>query len=349
MAVKGDLRITVNTIILDAGKKENIMLCAEAIKSGNLVAIPTETVYGLGANALNEKAVSAIFATKGRQADNPLIVHVASPSDAKPLVSSVPPCFDMIVDMFWPGPLTLVMKKSAIIPSIVSAGLDTVAIRVPNHPAALALIRSSGCPIAAPSANLSGSPSPTKAVHVNNDIGGKIKYILDGGDCKVGVESTVLDISDGTLRILRPGGVTLGEIKKLLQTVELDDGTSSSVRSPGMKYRHYATKAPIKALLGSPSETAEYIKRNINGNTAALMFDDFSFNHPNIVTFGASEDHVAQASKLFDALRELDSMDVSAIFAQIPKEDGLGMAVANRIRKAASGKIISLVFCPGTG
>jgi len=334
----------MNTKILDARRDVNIQLCAETIKSGGLVGIPTETVYGLAANALDERAVAGIFAAKGRPADNPLIVHVASPGDIAPLVSVIPDVFDALAAAFWPGPLTLVMRKSGIVPYIVTGGLDTVAIRLPEHPAALALIRACGLPVAAPSANPSGRPSPTKAIHVKNDLDGKIPYILDGGDCRVGLESTVLDISGDIPRILRPGGVTFEQLRAVLTRVETYDdertADSEAPRSPGMKYRHYAPAAPVTALVGPADRTAEYIRRNLREGDAALMFDDFALDQPGVVTFGPSGGFAAQAARLFDALRVLDAMNPTAIYAQTPDDAGLGRAVANRIKRAAGGNAI---------
>ncbi|MCL2391512.1 MAG: L-threonylcarbamoyladenylate synthase [Oscillospiraceae bacterium] len=333
----------METIILNANDPESISRCADVIRSGGLVAIPTETVYGLGANALDENAVAGIFATKGRQPDNPLIVHVASVDDVKPLVSFIPEVFETLANKFWPGPLTLIMKKSDLVPSNVTAGGHTVAIRIPEHSAALSLIRASGCPIAAPSANPSGQPSPTKAIHVKSDLDGVIPYILDGGDCRVGLESTVLDISEDVPRILRPGGVTSDELAALLGAIEIDGTLSTDApRSPGMKYRHYAPNAPVTVVLGAPDTTADYIRENMCADFAALMFDDYAFNHPNVVTYGDSTDYVAQAAHLFDALRKLDDMNSTAIFAQAPHENGLGRAVANRIKKAAGNNIVDL-------
>jgi L-threonylcarbamoyladenylate synthase len=346
----------VETIILSANETTNITLCADVLKSGGLVAFPTETVYGLGASALDKSAVSKIFTTKGRREDNPLIVHVASPEDVRPLVSTIPDIFWTLVKSFWPGALTLVMKKSNKVPDNVTAGLDTVAVRMPEHFAALALIQAFGSPVAAPSANPSGKPSPTKAIHVRSDLNGKIPYILDGGACTVGLESTVLDISGKTPRILRPGSVTYNDIKSILgdKDVEIAPAllkTSAEIdeaekpMSPGMKYRHYAPKAPITAIIGSPDKTAKHISDRIdnkNSKTAALMFDDYAFSHPCIITFGKSEDYKAQAARLFDALREFDNMDITSIYAQVPHEEGLGLAIANRIKKAAGENIVTL-------
>ena len=345
----------METIVLDANEQKNIEYCAEVIKNGDLVAFPTETVYGLGANALDEKSVAKIFTIKGRPQDNPLIVHVASIDEVKPLVIDIPDIFELLAEKFWPGPLTLIMQKSDAIPDNVTAGLQTVAIRIPSHPAALSLINALGSPIAAPSANPSGRPSPTKASHVLNDIGGKIPYILDGGDCEVGIESTVLDISGSIPKILRPGFVTYEELKNLLGAVESAEviktantkNTETSdkaeetgtPRSPGMKYRHYAPKAPLTAVIGAPEKTAKYIAAQIGEDVAALMFDDYAIDHPNIISFGHSEDYTTQASRLFDAIREADGINASAIYAQVPHEEGLGSAIANRIKKAAGSSL----------
>ena len=333
----------MKTVILDAGKSESITLCVNVLRNGGLVAFSTETVYGLGANALDEKAVAGIFSVKGRQEDNPLIVHVASVDDIKPLVVKIPDVFESLVEKFLPGPLTLIMRKSSVVPDNVTAGLDTVAVRIPEHPAALALIQAFGGPVAAPSANPSGMPSPTKALHVFNDLNGKIPYILDGGDCRVGVESTVLDITNEIPKILRPGSVTYEQLKEVLKNVDVA-GTKAVDKpmSPGMKYRHYAPKVSLMAVVGSPAKTADYIASLVNSDTAALMFDDYAFSHPNVVSFGNSEDHVSQASCLYDALRKADSLDVSAIYAQVPKEEGLGSTVANRLKRAAGSNIVDL-------
>lgn len=336
--------IRVKTIILDAEKPDNIQLCADTIKKGGLVAFPTETVYGLGANALDKKSVDKIFYAKGRQNDNPLIVHVASLDDVKPLVVDIPHMFETLAKQYWPGPLTLIMKKNNKIPANVTSGLDTVAIRIPAHPAALAFIQACGCPVAAPSANPSGKPSPTKAQHVMSDIGGKIPYILDGGDCKIGIESTVLDITGHIPAILRPGGVTYNELINVLGVVDncrVDE--VDAPLSPGMKYRHYAPKTPLTAVIGSPKKTTEYIIAHMDDNAAALMFDDFTPYNPKVVSFGHSEDHAAQASRLFDALRRADNLGAGIIYAQVPVENGIGLAVGNRIKKAAGKNIIVII------
>jgi len=333
----------LETVILDANDSDNITLCADVLRGGGLVAFPTETVYGLGANALDEKAVAGIFFAKGRQEDNPLIVHVASVDDVKSLVINIPEVFKLLVNKYWPGPLTLIMQKSDVVPDNVTAGLGTVAIRMPEHPAALALIRAFGGPIAAPSANPSGKPSPTKAKHVFDDLDGKIPYILDGGDCKVGVESTVLDITGDIPKVLRPGSVTCDELVHLLENiVAAETKEVGTPMSPGMKYRHYAPRAPLTVVIGMPVKTAEYISARMNDSTAALMFDDFAFSHPNVVSFGNHKDHTTQAKRLFDALRKVDNMAVSHIYAQVPQEEGLGATVVNRLKKAAGNNLIDL-------
>jgi len=342
----------LETKILDANLDENIEICAEIIKSGGLVGVPTETVYGLGANALCSDAVVKIFTAKGRQPDNPLIVHIAAPSDVGIIVKDIPAVFYTLSEAFWPGSLTLIMKKCDTVPDSVTAGLDTVAVRMPEHPAMLNLIKKSATPIAAPSANLSGKPSPTKAEHVKRDLYGKIQYVLDGGNCRVGVESTVVDISGDIPQILRPGGVTYEELAGVLDIVEIynaaDDLAVDAPRSPGMKYRHYAPKAQVIAVVGSPEKTAKHIRQRFekfgkgpkssekSKKIAALMFDDFAAENQSIVTFGAYADHNAQASGLFDSLRKLDNMNAEVIYAQVPDEKGLGFAVANRILKAAT-------------
>lgn len=341
------------TKILNPKDQESIDVCADIIKSGGLVAIPTETVYGLGANALDEKAVAQIFSTKGRESDNPLIVHIADVENVNRLVSEIPAEFESLANKFWPGPLTLVMKKNNNVPDNVTAGLDTVAVRMPSHKVALELIRACGCPLAAPSANPSGKPSPTKAEHVLYDLNGKIPYILDGGDCCVGVESTVLDISGEIPQILRPGGVTIDELRTILPEVTVFSHAKTEAgsealkpRSPGMKYRHYAPKAPMTAIVGKPEKTAEYIKKCVfdckDNNVAVLMFDEYAFDHPNVIKYGSSEDYETQATRIYSALRMFDDMDISEIYAQVPEERGLGDAVANRIMKAAADNIVNI-------
>ena len=246
----------METALLNGTKKEDIAKAAVLLKAGGLVAIPTETVYGLAANALDGSAVKRIFEAKGRPQDNPLIVHIASLDTLPKLVASVPDEALALADQFWPGPLTIILPKASCIPDEVSAGLETVAVRFPSHPVARAIIEASGLPLAAPSANTSGRPSPTKAEHVLHDLRGKIEAVVDGGDCGVGLESTVVSLAGNRPRLLRPGGVTHEQLEETLGPVEIDPAVTHAVQknavvsSPGMKYKHYSPKARVVILKG---------------------------------------------------------------------------------------------------
>ena len=261
---------------------EQIEKAAQILKDGGLVGIPTETVYGLAANALDGAAVAKIFEAKGRPMDNPLIVHVADFNDIESfeLVSEIPGSARLLAKRFWPGPLTMIMKKGKAVPDEVSAGLDTVAIRFPSHPVAQAIIRAAQLPLAAPSANLSGSPSPTTARHVMNDLDGKIEAVLDGGECEVGLESTVITLADGVPRVLRPGGVTVEQLRETLGEVEVDDAVLNQLEegkkaaSPGMKYKHYAPKANVVLLKCSDDEYIDYVNDHGGRGVAALCCDE---------------------------------------------------------------------------
>ncbi len=329
-------------VFIEAGK---------IIRSGGLVAFPTETVYGLGANALDSEAVAGIFRAKGRPQDNPLISHIADFQEIYSLCREVPPEAELLAENFWPGPLTMVLKKSDAIPMSVSAGLDTAGIRLPSHPAARALIRAAGVPIAAPSANTSGKPSPTTAAHVLADMDGKIDMILDGGACSVGLESTVVSLCGERPRLLRPGGITLEQLESVLGKVDVDRAireqisTNEKVSAPGMKYRHYAPRAPVTIISGTPEHTAGYIRTHISPSTGVLCFDEYvslfeSAGH--VRGYGSVYDISAQARQIFDALRGFDSSSVTEILAQCPSDIGLGLAVANRLKKAAGFNIIEI-------
>lgn len=329
---------------------------ADLIKSGEVVAFPTETVYGLGADGLNEEAVKKIFQAKGRPQDNPLILHVDSLEMLKRLVVEIPKDAYLCMDKFWPGPLTMLFKRTDIVPDIITAGLDTVAIRMPSHPIALELIERSGTPIAAPSANTSGRPSPTRASHVIQDMDGKIAMIIDGGETGVGLESTVLDLTDDIPMILRPGGVTLEDLKEFLPQVTIDpgllEGTSNHIipRSPGQKYRHYAPKALMILFSGHEDKVIEEIieraKREETGGkrVGLLVTEENRHKYPleNIVVMGSSMDKNTIAHGLFDAIRKLDEMDVDIILCESVEEDQIGMAIMNRLLKAAGGNRIYL-------
>lgn len=327
-----------------------IKTAADLILQGEVVGIPTETVYGLAANALNGDAVAKIFCAKGRPQDNPLIVHIADFEQIYDLCPAVPPQAKLLAEAFWPGPLTMIVPKGDCIPNEVSCGLETVGIRLPSHPLARDLIRAAGVPLAAPSANTSGRPSTTTAEHVLRDMDGKIAAILDGGPCGVGVESTVVTLALDKPRLLRPGGITLEQLETVLGEVEVDRalfekiGDDVKVSAPGMKYRHYAPKAPVTVVRGDPQQTAKYIAKNIDGSTGVLCFDEYKDQFPTCVVecFGSQYDLAAQAREVFDRLRAFDETDVQQIWAQCPSDEGLGLAVANRIKKAAGFHVIEL-------
>lgn len=321
---------------------------AEIIRSGGLVAIPTETVYGLGADALNPEAVRRIYEAKGRPSDNPLIIHVPSAAWLERYCVEVPPCAYQLAERFWPGPLTMILKRNPVLPDCTTGGLDTVGVRCPAHPVTLALIEAAGVPIAAPSANRSGRPSCTTAQHVLEDVGGKIECVLDGGPCAVGVESTIVDLTVTPPRLLRPGGLPLERLEEVLGTVELDAalvrqmGEGERPRAPGMKYRHYAPIAPVTAVTGTPACSAQYIRAHAGRQSGVLCYDEFAFLYPDSVvrTFGSMQNRREQAQRVFDALRGFDSTPVQEIFAQCPDDTGLGLAVANRLKKAAGFRTV---------
>lgn len=334
----------MKTEILSTSEKD-INRAGELLRNGGLVAFPTETVYGLGANALNEEAVKNIYAAKGRPSDNPLIVHVARKEDIAPLVAEIPEKAQALIDAFFPGPLTVIMKKSEKIGSVVSGGLDTVAIRMPVNTVANRVIAASGVPIAAPSANTSGLPSPTRAKYVMDDMMGKIDAIVDGGDCEFGVESTVITLATEKPTLLRPGAVTKEMLEEVIGPVELakavlekmEDGEKAA--SPGMKYKHYAPKARV-ILVDADKEIYEKFVNSRLGSFA-LCFDGDSVNVPK-VTYGSENDDLSQAKELFDALRKLDELGAKTVFARMPHKDGVGMAVYNRLIRAAAFTILDL-------
>ena len=341
----------MKTIVLSPQQYKNaVQAAADLIFHGEVVGMPTETVYGLAANALNGEAVAKIFRAKGRPQDNPLIVHIADFDQIYDLCPSVPPQAKLLAEAFWPGPLTMIVPKGDCIPVEVSCGLDTVGIRLPSHPLARDLIRAAGVPLAAPSANTSGRPSTTTAEHVLRDMDGKIAAILDGGPCGVGVESTVVTLALDKPRLRRPCAITLEQLETVLGEVEVDRalyekiGDEVKVSAPGMKYRHYAPKAPVTVVRGDPQRTAEYIAAHIDGPTGVLCFDEYKNNFPTctVECFGSQNDLAAQAREVFDRLRAFDDTDVQQIWAQCPSDEGLGLAVANRIKKAAGFHVIEL-------
>ena len=335
--------------------KQDIATAGKLLKDGELVAIPMETVYGLAADALNGEAVANIFKAKGRPMDNPLIVHIADLSQVDDLVAFVPPVLEDLAKAFWPGPLTVILEKSDLIPDEVSAGLDTVAIRMPSHPDARAIIKAAGTPLAAPSANTSGMPSPTTAAHVLHDMDGKIAAVVDGGPCEVGVESTVLTLCTRVPRILRPGRVTPEDLFDVLGEVEVDDAVLGQLAegavaaSPGMKYKHYSPKAEVYIVDGSAEGFAKYVNEKVaeraadEAAVAALVFDGEE-DLVNCVTlpFGAEDDSLGQAEHLFDDLRRADELGVSDIYVRCPSAEGVGLAVMNRLLRAAEFRIIEV-------
>ncbi len=323
--------------------------CGHILKSGGLVGFPTETVYGLGANSLDGKACKRIFDAKGRPQDNPLIVHVASPGDLGFLSKALPSLAHKCMEVFWPGPLTLVVPKSAQVPVEVSAGLDTVGIRMPDHPVALALIRAAGVPVAAPSANLSGRPSPTSGEHVMEDLSGKIEAVLDAGPSRVGIESTVLDLTGGIPVILRPGGVTKEQLEEVLGTVSLDPGIDDknvTPRSPGVKYLHYAPKGRVILVEGPRDKVQARIKQELEkgqqqGLKVGILSSDesasyFSSLSPDyLAVLGSRMQPWIVASTLYQALRECDHKGIELILTETFEHSGMGAAVMNRLEKAA--------------
>lgn len=336
-------------------------LAAQVLKSGGLVAFPTETVYGLGANAFDAQAVENIFKAKGRPSDNPLIVHIADTKAINALARTVPKVVPLLMDTFWPGPLTLVMPKSEKVSSIITAGLDTVGIRMPSHPIALALIKKAGIPIAAPSANSSGRPSPTQAKHVIEDLSGKVDIIIDGGSTNVGVESTVLDTTAEPPVILRPGGVTMEQLQKLLGNIDTDptlnmaDSGNLRPRSPGMKYRHYAPNAALLLLQGPVERVAAEISRRaelyykeggsvgiLATEETAALYEPSLYNYCKILSLGSRKNPESLAANLFRCLRDFDESGVSFVLAETPDASGIGQAVMNRLLKASGGNLIIL-------
>lgn len=315
------------------------------IAEGKLVAFPTETVYGLGANALNEEAVRNIYLAKGRPSDNPLIVHIAEKEDIVPLVKEVTPKAKALIDAFFPAPLTIILNKSDKVGKVVSGGLDTVAVRMPKNEIARKLIKASGCPIAAPSANTSGLPSPTRVKYVIDDMMGKIDGIIDGGDCEYGVESTVITLATDVPTLLRPGAITKEMIEAVIGEITVAPAVLEGMKndevaaSPGMKYKHYAPKAKVVIVNADKKKYEEFV--NAQKGAFALCFDDDEVTIPK-VTFGRENDDLSQAKELFDALRELDEMGAKKVYARIPHKDGVGMAVYNRLIRAAAFCIIDL-------
>lgn len=348
MNTKGS--ILVNTILFTENTKENIEKAAEIIRRGGLLGIPTETVYGLGANALNADACRRIYEAKGRPQDNPLIIHVPDASWLSRYCEKVPESAYRLAEAFWPGPLTMILPKKEIVPYRTTGGLETVGVRCPNHPVTLAVIAAADVPIAAPSGNTSGRPSPTSAADMLEDMDGKIDGIFDGGPCGVGVESTIIDLTCQPPRLLRAGGLALEELERVLGTVLVDKCITQLMtdgerpRAPGMKYRHYAPKAPVTVVTGDGKKSAAYIAAHAPEGAGVICFSEFRAQFPGCVVheLGPEGDKSEQARRVFDALREFDATDVTEIFAQCPDDAGLGLAIGNRLKKAAGFHVVEV-------
>lgn len=349
----------MNTITIKIDKKnirkEDLGLASNIIKSGGVVAFPTETVYGLGADGLNSRAVKKIFKAKGRPADNPLILHVSNREQLLPLVEEVSDQANACIDKFWPGALTILFKRSKLVPDIVTAGLDSVAIRMPDNEIALKLIEVSETPIAAPSANISGKPSPTSFNHVKEDMYGKIEMIIDGGNTGIGLESTVLDLSGESPMILRPGGITIEELREVLPDVLidpalLDEDSERKPKSPGQKYRHYAPKSEMVLFNGETKRVVDEINKRKDkyvkeGKRVGIMCTDETrklYKNAIVISLGSKYEEVTIAQNLFFTIRKFDELNVDIILAESVEMSNLGSAIMNRLKKAASGKIIEV-------
>ncbi len=323
---------------------------AEVLRAGGLVVFPTETVYGLGGNATRDEAAKKIYAAKGRPSDNPLIIHLASPEEAEPYAHTSSLYYEL-ARAFMPGPLTVILPKKDTVPASVTGGLDSVAVRCPSHPTAHKLISLCGFPIAAPSANLSGKPSPTCASHVAQDMDGRVDIILDGGSCEIGLESTIVKLEGDTLTLLRPGAVTYDALCMVARKVVIADAVTHQLAenerplSPGMKYRHYAPTAPVVLLSGARERLLAFLQAEQTSRTCAILCyteDAAHLKNENLFPIGAREDLSTQAKLLFSALRDADHTDAEIIYAPLPPMEGLGLALYNRMIRAAAHTVKAL-------
>ena len=338
----------MKTQCLPADLPETAALAANIIKNGGLVAIPTETVYGLGANGLDEAAVAKIFEAKGRPQDNPLILHIWGPEQIELFCHHIPQRAYDLAEAFWPGPLTMVLPARSNVPKRTTGGLDTVAVRCPDHDAAREIIRLAGVPIAAPSANLSGKPSTTTAQHVLHDHDGKIELVVDGGPCRVGVESTIVDLTEERPRLLRPGGITPEQLLEVLGDLVVDKAVTAQidkdevVKAPGMKYRHYAPQSEVVIVSGSREKAARYIRDHFESGDRVLCFDEELplYEGCNPLSYGREADVNTLSAGLFAALRELDDPKIHQVYARCPVGGGVAYAVQNRLKKAAAFHIV---------
>ena len=338
----------METLFLSANDPACAETAANIIKNGGLVAIPTETVYGLGANGLDEHAVIKIFEAKGRPQDNPLILHISGPEQIELFCHHIPQAAYDLAEKFWPGPLTMVLPARFNVPKRTTGGLDTVAVRCPDSDVTREIIRLSGVPLAAPSANISGKPSTTTAKHVKYDHDGRIDAIVDGGPCRVGVESTIIDLSGEKPRLLRPGGITPEELSAVLGPIEVDKAVTSQlgkddvVRAPGMKYRHYAPTAPVVIVSGNREAASAYIRANFTPGDRVLCFEEELplYEGCDPLSYGLEADVNTLSAGLFAALRELDDPSIHQVYARCPTGGGVAYAVQNRLKKAAAFHVV---------
>ncbi len=325
---------------------QKINRAAKILKKGGVVAIPTETVYGLAAAANNNEAINKVFEAKGRPQDNPLIVHISSMDMLKDVATDIPPTAFRLAELFWPGPLTLVLKKGKSVCENVSRGLDTVAVRMPSDNIARQIIAASNVPLAAPSANISGNPSPTTADHVIEDMSGKIDAIVKSHDCTVGVESTVISLVGDTPRLLRPGAVTHEQLEKAIGKVDIDDAVLSELKvgekaaSPGMKYKHYAPKAEVFLVEANATQYAEFVNKQTDA-VAVCFSEDIGIEIP-LIVYGSKAEELTLAQNLFRVLREIDKKGFKKAYIHAPSKNGVGLAVYNRLIRAAAFKVIVL-------
>ena len=333
--------------IISGDRKEGVSLAADILRRGGTVAIPTETVYGLAASAFDDAAIKKVFLAKGRPQNNPLIVHISDFDMISEIARDIPEAARVLAKKFWPGPLTMVLNKKDAVAKSVSAGLGTVAVRMPSSKAAREIIRAAGVPLAAPSANISGKPSPTTANHVLSDLDGKVDGIVIGEDCTVGVESTVVALFCSPPRLLRPGAVTAEQLREILPDLVIDKAVLSEPEkntaaiSPGMLYKHYAPVTETFLVEGDSGSFADFV--NIKDNCAAICFeDDFAAVKCKKISYGAKDNQSELAKNLFSALREVDKLGADAVYVHAPDKNGVGLAVYNRLIRAAQFKVIKL-------
>jgi len=343
----------MQTQLLSASASDVIEKAAKLLREGQLVALPTETVYGLGANGLDENAVAKIFEAKGRPQDNPLILHIADASQIADFCRDIPQAAYLLAEKFWPGPLTMVLPAKDCVPKRTTGGLSTVAVRCPDHPVTREIIRKAGVPIAAPSANLSGKPSTTTAQHVLDDHKGRLPLIVDGGPSRVGVESTIVDLTDSRPRLLRPGGITPEQLLEVLGDLVIDKAVTAQinkdavVKAPGMKYRHYAPQCPLVIVTGDKEKAAAYIRSHYEQGNRVLCFREELplYTGCDPLAYGTEADAATLSAGLFAALRVLDDPAVTKVYARCPEGGGMAYAVQNRLKKAAAFQIIDPEEC----